>query len=291
MSQLPNRGSSNFTSLVTITILLIITFALIGFVALSVLTGNSFGLGGDVPQAYPTPDSTAAAEPFGTPDPQAMVSFKDTALGFNLQYPRTWRKKEQGLHVILSPSAGGLDPENLEDAAIWFGIPTDNTIEPADLLTQLQAGLSATSQTEKRGTQTIGAEKWRLAQISFEDQQLGPTTATIATTSKNEVGYYVIAIAPTEQWNALQPAFASIMNSFRFTEEAVFRPTDATPPPTPTPTPTPVFYIVKSGDTLSHVSVQYDVSIQAIMDRNGLDQTSIIRPGDKLLIPIARQRY
>ena len=291
MSQLPGQRSNNFVSLVTITILLIITFALIGFVALSVLTGNSFGLGGDVPQAYPTPDSTAAAEPFGTPDPQAMVSFKNTALGFNLQYPRTWRKKEQGLQVILSPSAAGLDPKNLEDAAIWFGIPANNTIEPVDLLAQLQAELSPNSQTEKRGTQTIGAEKWRLARISFEDQQLGPATATIATTSKNEVGYYVVAIAPTEQWNALQPAFASILNSFQFTTEAVLRPTDATPPPTPTPTPTPVFYIVKSGDTLSHVSVQYDVSIQAIMDRNGLDETSIIRPGDKLLIPIKRQRY
>jgi peptidoglycan endopeptidase LytE len=104
------------------------------------------------------------------------------------------------------------------------------------------------------------------------------------------VGYYVVAIAPADQWNQVQPAYRNILNSFQFTTEAVLRPTDATPPPTPTPTPTPVFHIVQSGDTLSHISVRYDVSIQAIMDRNGLDSSSIIRPGDKLIIPRNRRR-
>ena len=97
-------------------------------------------------------------------------------------------------------------------------------------------------------------------------------------------------MAPAGQWNQVQPLYRNILNSFQFTTEAVLRPTDATPPPTPTPAPTPVFHIVQSGDTLSHISVRYDVSIQAIMDRNGLDATSIIRPGDKLIIPRTRRR-
>ena len=269
----------------------VVIFALIGFVALSVITGNDFGVGRAVGLANPQTVVTAAPPaPLGTPNPRSMANYKDTALGFSLQYPRNWRKSQNGLRVILSPSGAGLDPANLQDSAIWFGIPASGITNPAELLLQTQLQLAPTSQTVSRAPLTIGGETWQSMQVQFNSPTLGPSVATIAATHKNQVGYYVVAAAGVEQWNRIQPTYQTILNNFNFTAEAVLRPTDATPPPTPTPTPTPIFHIVKSGDTLSHVSVKFNVSIEAIMDRNGLDQNSIIRPGDKLIIPRPRRR-
>jgi LysM repeat protein len=284
MTQQSNRQSSNLASQVGGVVLLVVTFALIGFVALSVVTGNDFGvsrmagLTGGRPVPVPTPPQAE-----GTPNPLDTVTFKDTALGFQVQYPRTWQKRQSSLRVILTPAVE-------ETAELWFGIPADGSDNEAELLALVQAELAPEAQQVDQGQVNIGGEQWASVQVNYHDQQSGPMVATIAVTSKARVGYYIAAVAPAEQWNQYQPAYQNILNSFEFTTEAVLRPTDATPPPTPTPTPTPVFHTVQSGDTLSHVSVKYDVSIEAIMDRNGLDESSIIRPGDRLIIPRKRQR-
>jgi LysM repeat protein len=289
MSQGTNQPASGVRTQVGAAVLLILTFALIGFVALSVVTGNDFGLGDVAPAANPRAGEPQPA-PLGTPDQLGMTSFKQTALGFSLQYPRSWRKNEQGLRVVLSPSADGLSPENLRDAAIWFGIPADGSADPASLLNRLPAELFPNAKLTTTVPTRIGGEQWQSVQLEFDSETMGPVQATVAAASRDEVGYFMVAAAPADRWESLQPVYKNILDSFEFTTQAVLRPTDATPPPTPTPTPTPVFHIVQSGDTLSHVSVKFGVSIQAIMDRNGLDENSIIRPGDKLLIPRKRQR-
>jgi LysM repeat protein len=272
-------------------LLVLVIFALIGFVALSVLTGNDFGVGRAIGlENQPSLNNTPTPAPLGTPNPLAMVNFKDTALGFNLQYPRSWRKNQSGLRVVLSPSGGGLNPDNLEDAALWVGIPANGMTDPAELLLQTQVQLAPSSQTVDRGPLNIGGETWQSMQVQFNSPTLGPSTATIAAASKNQVGYYLVAVAPAEEWNQIQPVYQNILRNFSFTTQAVLRPTDATPPPTPTPTPTPIFHIVQSGDSLGLISAKFDVSIQAIMDRNGLTENSIIHPGDKIIIPRPRRR-
>lgn len=47
----------------------------------------------------------------------------------------------------------------------------------------------------------------------------------------------------------------------------------------------PTEYIVKSGDTLSRISLNQGISVDTIMWANNLTASSFIRPGDKLLIP------
>ncbi len=289
MSQEVNRPTTGIGAQVGTVVLVILIFALIGFVALSVVTGNDFGLGPN-PQSADSPELAPPPVPLGTPNPLAMTTFKQTALGFSLQYPRSWRKAEQGLQVILSPAGGGLAPQNLQGPAIWFGIPVDGAADPADLLNRLQAEYFPAARLLQTGSQRVGGESWPAVQLQFETEALGQAQAVLAASSHDGVGYYVIAAAPTGEWNAILPQFNTIMSTFQFTTQAVLRPTDATPPPTPTPTPTPVFYIIQSGDTLSHVSVMYDVSIEAIMDRNGLTKNSVLHPGDKLIIPRKRQR-
>ena len=89
----------------------VVIFALIGFVALSVVTGNDFGAERVVGLANPQSVVTATPPvPFGTPNPRSMANYKDTALGFSLQYPRYWRKKQSGLRVVLSPTGAGFRP-------------------------------------------------------------------------------------------------------------------------------------------------------------------------------------
>src|SRR5215470_1179534 len=115
----------SFSALALATLLVIVTFAMIGFVTLSVLTGNNFGIQNGASQRYPTPKEiySEVEVPVGTPDPSALITFKDAALGISVNYPKDWRRDQKGLHVIFSPSSDGLDPTNLRDAAIWFGIP------------------------------------------------------------------------------------------------------------------------------------------------------------------------
>lgn len=64
--------------------------------------------------------------------------------------------------------------------------------------------------------------------------------------------------------------------------------------PTPTPTPTPVTttpkpvsgsYVIQSGDNLSKIATKFGVSLQAVLDANGLTRTSIIYTGRSLVIP------
>lgn len=61
-----------------------------------------------------------------------------------------------------------------------------------------------------------------------------------------------------------------------------------TPTPTPTapPTPAPIIHIVKSGETLSKISAEYQVSVQAILGANPtLTDPNAIRVGQELIIP------
>jgi LysM repeat protein len=99
----------------------------------------------------------------------------------------------------------------------------------------------------------------------------------------------MVAVAPAAEWEAMQPVFQTILNSFQFTSEAVLRPTDATPPPTPTPTPTPIVHIVQSGETLSHIAVRYGVTIEALAARNNIDDPRTLQTGTKLIIPLKRR--
>lgn len=291
-------ANSNLVSLITRIVLLVVTFALIGFVALSVLIGNGVGRTNNtsVESLTPNPEAVIPEVAVGTPDPSDFLIFRSSALGFSVDYPRTWRKNEQGLRVIFSPSAAGLDPDGLQDAAIWFGIPTDNTVNPTALLTRVQSDLlpstlNSPARQLDEFQMVIGGQAWPSAQFNIESERLGGSViATIAAGSKNDVGYFAVAIAPAEQWDSIEPTFQKILDSFQFTTEAVLRPTDATPPPTPTATPTPVIYVVQSGDTLLQIALQYDVDVEALAARNGIEDPRSLRTGARLVIPMKRRR-
>lgn len=279
---------------ILLTLLFIIIFLITLIIALFLLMGPDLELsqiaplGNPSPSPIPTP--TATPIPLVTPIAASMTTVRNVALGFALDYPADWHKRETTLQVILSPAAEGVYPDNLQNPAIWVAIPADDTYEPVDLLTDVLTDFPANIQILNTGTMNLGSQSWTSIQISFENEELGQSgRAMLAATNRNEVGYVIGASAPADQWDSLQPIVRGIINSFRFTEEAVIRPTEATRPPTPTPTPTPRIYVVQSGDTLSEIAVQFGVTVEALAVRNNIDDPRSLRVGQKLIIPTKRR--
>lgn len=68
-------------------------------------------------------------------------------------------------------------------------------------------------------------------------------------------------------------------------------PAPYTPAPTPTPTvtPTPVIYAIQPGDSLLAIATQYDVSVAALQEANGILDPRSLQVGQQLIIPSKRE--
>jgi LysM repeat protein len=284
-----NEPSALLIALPIIFVLIIITLILVAVLFLTNFLGWEQALLGDpTPTAPPVPE--LAIKPTGTPELLGMRPFRSAALGFELQYPNGWHKEEYTLEAIFSPSSGGLIPDDLQDSALWAGIPATGTLDHGEILQGVLADFLPHVEISDQKIINLAGESWTWVEFTFAGQNLGENgRGMAAATNKNEVGYFFVAAAPASQWPTRQPVFQEMINSFRFTEEAVFRPTDATPPPTPTPTPTPVVYIVQSGDTLLGIALEYGVDADALAARNGIEDPRNLQTGQRLIIPLGRR--
>lgn len=63
-------------------------------------------------------------------------------------------------------------------------------------------------------------------------------------------------------------------------------------PPRQTPTPTQAeqtVYVVQSGDSLWKIAESYGISVDALVEANGISRDDVIHPGQKLIIPLSGQ--
>lgn len=241
------------------------------------------GRGSVLPSPAPKPQP---ATPLVTPEMLGLTSYHNTALGFALDYPPDWRKQENTLDVVFSPSAKGLDPMSLQDAAVWIGIPPANTLDHGDILRGVLVKFPKV-QVLNQDKLDLSGTSWTTVNFSAQSDKL-MSQGLAAAGAKNEVGYYIIVVAPAKQWTTMQPTLQQIIHNFRFTEEAVLRPTDATPPPTPTPTPTPVVYVVQPGDTLLGIALEFGIDADTLAARNGIEKPELLQTGQELIIPLNR---
>jgi LysM repeat protein len=58
------------------------------------------------------------------------------------------------------------------------------------------------------------------------------------------------------------------------------------PTSTPAPTPTPVIYVVKSGDTLLSIAIEFGTTVAAIQQANGIINPAALQIGQELVIPV-----
>jgi hypothetical protein len=61
------------------------------------------------------------------------------------------------------------------------------------------------------------------------------------------------------------------------------------PVPTPTPTGGTLIYTVQAGDTISEIAERFDSRIDWILETNKRKATDMLRPGDRLLIPLSNK--
>jgi nucleoid-associated protein YgaU len=57
------------------------------------------------------------------------------------------------------------------------------------------------------------------------------------------------------------------------------------PSPSPVPSPTPLVHTVKRGENLTQIAARYKVTVEAIVEANGLKNANLIEIGQKLVIP------
>ncbi len=58
---------------------------------------------------------------------------------------------------------------------------------------------------------------------------------------------------------------------------------------TPSPTPTPVVHMVEQGNTLLGIALEYGVTVDALVQVNGLDPSQYLRIGQTLIIPVGEE--
>jgi LysM repeat protein len=271
-------------------IIIVIAMAISLLLGQDLLGSPAAILANPTPLAGPTP--TIAPLAVATPGLAAQTSFRSVALGFSLEYPARWRKKESSLWVMFAPSPTALETTTLgAEPLIWLGISADNRYQPADILATILADFPANTKSTHQSSTTLAGITWTLTELTFTPANLAqPALARVAVSSHNEVGYFAIVIAPVARWAEVESVFQELLQSFRFTQQAVIRPTDANPLPTPTPSPTPRIYIVQPGDTLGGIAAEFDVTIEALVTRNNLEDARLIRSGQKLIIPNKRKK-
>jgi TolB protein len=265
---------------------------------------------GIVPDSTPTlgPTPTESA-PIATPTPASLTSFSSANLGITLKYPENWEFKEEANQVIFSPSAEGLNPNQFAATSMRIGAPPESNPSISEMLSGILKQFPSNLQSLNEGTISIASQTWTSTQIRFEDEGLGGQgIATVAVTNKEGTGYFLVAIAPAEAWNSVQPIFQEMINSFRFeqvetplaqdtTDSATNALTEsATSTPTPEPSPTiqaaldPVIHIVESGDTPLGIANQYGVDVDLLLSENGIADPTALRVGQELTIPFTAEQ-
>ena len=111
----------------------------------------------------------------------------------------------------------------------------------------------------------------------------------------NVVVSAVVVLTILYFWDSRQPSSAAEEVAVRGTvaaEQGFVGATAVTPifvPPTETPAPAdegPTIHVVSAGDTLGIIAGIYDVTIEDIMEANGLTNPNILSVGQQLVIPL-----
>ncbi len=98
----------------------------------------------------------------------------------------------------------------------------------------------------------------------------------------------VITLSPTP---TPQPTATLADAMIGATDQPTATPAPYTPAPTPTPTltPTPIVHTVQTGESLLSVASQYDVSVAALQDANGILDPRMLQIGQQLIVPLREE--
>lgn len=95
--------------------------------------------------------------------------------------------------------------------------------------------------------------------------------------------------APTLTGAAIAPPVAGATPTPTIAPASFLTPIPPTPTFTPSPSPTPVVHYVVSGNTLLGIALEYGVTVDALLQANGLSINEYLRIGQALIIPLGRE--
>ncbi len=111
-------------------------------------------------------------------------------------------------------------------------------------------------------------------------------TRTPVTPTSTESALATPEMTPTAQ-DIAAITFSPTENPPTATAQPTATATPTPRPPTATPTVEPVVHTIKDGETLSKIAQNYGVTVEAIMEANGLTNPDRIVAGQTLIIPAA----
>ncbi|MFB0537811.1 MAG: LysM peptidoglycan-binding domain-containing protein [Anaerolineae bacterium] len=127
----------------------------------------------------------------------------------------------------------------------------------------------------------------RFPRLNFSKRPTVPLVITLLVIA------VLVALGVTRPWQ--RQGVAAVTSAATDAPTLTPRPTftttsTATPTSTPTatstatPTPMPVIYVVQSGDTLLSIAIEYDTTVDALLQANDLDEREMIYAGQELVI-------
>jgi LysM repeat protein len=182
---------------------------------------------------------------------------------------------------VLRPATLSADSPLPAEPTTWSEPPVAFVPEEAAPIVVDTATVTPSSTASAVITSTRTARPTRTTRTPAATATLTPTlTATSLPTTD-----------PTE-------AVLATLEAIRATQQAAATPTPTPEPPTATPAPTATpepepeppaqqVYVVEPGDTLRGIAEAFGVSVEALLDANGLtpEEGDQIRPGQELIIP------
>lgn len=206
-----------------------------------------------MPQPLAAPHPESAARPAASPRVPASAPDTDTV--------------QRGDTVSAIAARHGL---RTDDVLALNGLGWDSTIQPGQVL-RLTGGGSAAAPAQPTVTASATYVVAPGDTVSAIAQRHGLATQTLLTANgldRASIIYPGQTIAiPGAMVAASAPAPAPIE------------------PKTPPAAPTGSGYVIQAGDTVSAIAQRHGVTVQAVLDVNGLSRASIIYPGQTIAIP------
>jgi LysM repeat protein len=170
------------------------------------------------------------------------------------------------------------------------GLSWSSLIFPGQVLTLANGPVTATPSAPPTDT---GSTRYTIVSgdtISRIAARYGVSTQSVLTA--NGLGWssiiypgQSIAIPGQPASAAPAPAPAPVVGTPPVSEPPAEPVTEAAPAPVAPPAPVNGSYLIVSGDTITAIAARFGVSIQSLLDANGLSYSSIIYAGRTLVIP------
>lgn len=185
------------------------------------------------------------------------------------------------LGTFLQPD---FSPQNNADNNVGAVVCVVSQLAPTPAVSGSGTLLTITFRGKAQGTSTVRFTELKLAQVDGSEIAVTRYDATIT------VGTEPTTPTPTSPSTTPTATPTATPTSTATTPTATPTATPTSTPTSVTPTPTHVpgqqiIYVVRTGDTLYSIARQFGVTVQALMQINGIYNPHYIQVGQRLIIP------